>query len=110
MTINYTTPEERLNRIVRLLIILIILIGLFTVYFYNRTVAIRQQLVFQEKSAADLEIKNAELKSSLFELTAVSRLTKVAVSLGLVKDASPEFLNLEQAAIETKAQTALRNN
>lgn len=76
------------------LIIAIFFLAGFYIYGYNRLVTLNYQIKLLEKKIVENQTLNADLKSQLYQLTAVARLEELAKEKGLVLEQQPQYIGL----------------
>jgi hypothetical protein len=106
MTITYPNRARQANFALRVLGLGILLAALVSVYLYNQTVTLRHSVSYLGDSVNTLQVKNADLKNSIFSLLDSKNLVSLAGKLGLVKEATPSYLRLGTASAAEQKQAA----
>lgn len=64
----------------------------FYIYEYNHMVGLKYQVQSLEKSLADYQNQNSNLKSQYYQLIDPTRLEELAKENGLIMDQRPQYL------------------
>ncbi|MEK7512650.1 MAG: hypothetical protein AAB601_00435 [Patescibacteria group bacterium] len=70
--------------------------GLFYVFEYASVVEARSVKKALRAETVTLQVKNADLKNSLYSMTDAASLERLAKDLGLIMEKRPEYLNERQ--------------
>lgn len=69
------------------------------IYVYTHMIKARSSYSASDKLVSALQVSNAELKNSYYQMMDNQHLVKVSDQLGYVKDANPNYLRLSAAPI-----------
>ena len=72
--------------------------GIASILFYNRTVVLHRAVAAQTQALQALQVKNAELKNSLYTVLDSRNLMAAASRRGLIKEANPSYLTVTASA------------
>ncbi|MBI2075384.1 MAG: hypothetical protein HYT82_01810 [Candidatus Harrisonbacteria bacterium] len=86
-------------------IVALIGVALWSIVLYNRTVNMAHEISAYERAYNAMLVKNGELKHTLYALTDVKNLRRVAANLGLVPMRHLEYIEEDRApALASAAQ------
>ena len=78
--------------------IMLFLVALFSIYFYNLNVNLNYQLSLQEKSLQQLEVLNGDLKNQLYQILDSRNLTALIGQKNLIPDKNPDYFEYRSLA------------
>ena len=84
-----------------LLVIALILSG---IGIYGIVVGLRHDINLMQKNIQETELTSVKLQNQVYSITNISNLEKKAAENGLVKEPSPEYLNLKTVAKPQNAE------
>ena len=96
MTIIKPHKNRNLAYFIAILFTLIIGGGVLYIFEYNGVADARFDVVALKRQVQDLEVKNADLKNSLFSYTDPQKLEAAATNFNLTLDKKPQYLNQQQ--------------
>lgn len=92
MTIFNPSKQKNNLRFLLSLSLVTLLGGALLVFEYNAVASLRAEERALRKAIESASVKNAELKSELYEMTDARRLEEVALASGLVLERNPRYL------------------
>ena len=92
MTIIQPSKNKNKKGLFLLMIIIFLLAG-FYIYGYNRLVTLNYQVQTLEKTLAEAQTLNTDLKSQLYQLTAAVQLKDLAKEKGLILEQQPQYIS-----------------
>lgn len=69
------------------------------VFFYNQVVNNTHEITQRRGDVRTVEVKNAELKGALYELTSAQRVESFALANGLVVEKNPNYIKRQELSI-----------
>jgi cell division protein FtsL len=99
MTIVQIRRSHHKVNLFLILIGIVIIAAFWGVYNYNQLVNLRHEIIKRSNDLERIEVSNAELKNSLYLLTDVKNLQKIASERGLIIDKNPQYIVKESLAI-----------
>lgn len=96
MTIINPAKNQNLVRFFALFFAILIVGGIVYIYEYNAVADARFEIKSLRQEIVDLEVKSAELKNDLYQVTDPTKLQKVAEDYNLVFERKPQYLTLSQ--------------
>ena len=69
----------------------------YGVDFYNQIVDLKQDIKGEEKTLANLQSQNADLKNQYFDKINSLDFESQAIALGLVKVKNPDYISIDQS-------------
>ncbi len=92
MTINKPVQIQSYKHFLILLFSLILMGGIFYIYYYNILVDTRYQLKALKTKINETEIANIDAKNSLYQIIHPTRLEVLAQQYNLTLERAPEYL------------------
>lgn len=72
--------------------VLLLLLAVLNIYFYNLNVNLKFQIGLQEKAVRELEVANADLRNELYAALDSKNLSELAKSQNLISEKNPDYL------------------
>lgn len=76
------------------------------IFIYGTIVDLRHDMGLMQKDIQYTELTSAKLQNQVYGITDIANLEKKAAELGLVKEPSPQYLNLNSAGFPVIAEQA----
>ena len=98
-------PHKRNNSsnfLVSILTITCVVVALWGVFLYNQLVDIRHEVTNKQNDIQEIEVTNAELKNSFYNITDTNSLKSASNAQTLILEKNPQYVKMA----ETKQLTA----
>lgn len=96
MTIIKPSVAKKHFRFLLLIFAIFFAAGMFYIYQYNRLVATNHSLADLEKSLAAEQMRNADLKTAVYQLTNPEILRQTAAEYGLILENKPGYFQVDR--------------
>lgn len=96
MTIINPTKNQNLTKFFIVLFAVLVVGGIAYIYEYNAVADARFDIKSLKQEIVDLEIRGAELKNELYQVTDPTKLQKLAADYDLVLERKPQYLTLSK--------------
>lgn len=96
MTIINPTKNQNIIKFFIALFAVFIVGGIVLIYEYNAVADARFSIQSLKQEIVDLEVRGAELKNELYEITDPAKLQKIVADYHLVVEQKPHYLTLSK--------------
>ncbi|MBI4992154.1 MAG: hypothetical protein HZB99_02960 [Candidatus Harrisonbacteria bacterium] len=92
MTIIEPTKNRYYTNEFLYIAVLILMLAIFNIRFYNSNVSLKYKISLQEKVVQKLEVTNADLRNQLYQILDSRNLSSIVDKQNLVSDKNPDYM------------------